>query len=272
MTQQYEFEEDDAPKPERKKFIPGLEQPAPPAPPAAAPGSPSPAARQPVAPPPAAAPVADQEAEDPDLKPGSRKDLWPCPHCGTKNKPGRTECRACGKSPSDAKAIPFWMRKSFLGGVAGGFCFFALLWVVTRADLSLKEPGKTSLDIGGKTTVERELAGKTFTPRGRISICGRIVASRATPGADGTTDVVVLLGKAGDEALSAAKPMFNNQRVDDIPPNGKVLHLITSEKLSLEQGAWISVVGDYGVLAEGALIAIDSGADEYTVAVEQLKQ
>lgn len=268
MTQQYEFEEDDAPKPERKKFIPGLDQPAPPAPPAAAdPQAPAPA--RPVAPPPA--PAQAQEADDPDLKPGSRKDLWPCPHCGTKNKPDRTSCRACGKAPDDAKDIPFWKKKPFLGGAAAGFAFFALLWFVTRADLSLKEPGKASIDIGGKTTVERELVGKTFTPRGRISICGRIVASRPTPNTDGTTDVIVVLGGASDSAVEEAKPVFNNDRIDEVPSGAQVLHLVTSEKLTLDRGAWISVVGDYGILADGAQL-VRSAEDGYTVAVEQLKQ
>ena len=273
MSQQYEFEEDEAPKPERKKFIPGLDQPVPAAPPAAAAppvaaGAPSSAVRQPVAAP--AAPA--QEGDDPDLKPGSRKDLWACPHCGTRNKPDRTQCRSCGKSPTDAKAIPFWKSKPFLGGIAGGFVAVVLLWAVTRPDLSLKEPGKASIDIGSAATAERELAGKTFTPRKRISICGRIVAGRPTPGADGATDVVVILGKASDEAVGEAKPAFNNQRIDDLPPGAQVLHLITGEKLSLERGAWISVVGDYGTLAENTFIVSDSGKDEYTVAVDHLKQ
>ena len=40
-----------------------------------------------------------EEADDPDLKPGSRKDLWICPHCGAGNRPNRDTCRSCGKSP-----------------------------------------------------------------------------------------------------------------------------------------------------------------------------
>ena len=288
MTQQpsYEFEEDDAPKPERKKFIPGLADaqvapaPAPiptapaPAVPASRPqpkpnlgsvGQPSPAPR-PSGPLPTPA-----EAEDPDLKPGSGKDLWACPHCGAKNKPSRTECRSCGKSPDAAKNRPFWLKPAFLGGAIGGFLVVILLWFVTRPDFSLKTPGKTALDLGGATSVERELVGKTFTPKGRISICGRIVGQRATPGTEGVQDVILLLGKATEAQVDAAAPTFNNERIDDVPSGAKILHLITKEKLDVTKGAWLSLVGDYGQLSDGAQL-VRSLEDGYTVAVEQIRQ
>ena len=269
MTQPpYEFEDDDAPKPERKRFIPGLEDAAAPAPastPAPAPASPRPG----LAPPPLPAPIA--EAEDQDIKPGSRKDLWACPHCGTKNKPDRTQCRGCGKAPSDASDVPFWKKKPFLLGVAGGFAAVLLLWLVTRPDLSLKAPGKASLNIGAATTVERELIGRTFTPHGRIAVCGRIVVSRPTPGTDGAQTVVLLLGKAREDELEAASPTFNNELIGNLPPKSEILHLITSAQLDLTKGAWLSVVGDYGELAEGALL-VKSATDGYTVAVDQVRQ
>ena len=283
MTQQpsYEFEEDDAPKPERRKFIPGLDDAPVASAPEPVPGAEAPASRpqtkpstgrsvRPASAPGPAAP-APAAAEDSDLKPGSGKDLWACPHCGAKNKPSRTECRSCGKSPDVARDRPFWLRPAFLGGAAGGFLLVMLLWMVTRPDFSLKTPGKTAFDLGSTTGSERELVGRTFTPKGRISICGRIVAQRATPGADGVQDVVLLLGQATEAEVDAAAPTFNNERIDDVPAGAKILHLITAEKLDLTKGAWLSLVGDYGQLSDGAQL-VRGAEDGYTVAVEQIRQ
>lgn len=290
MTQQpsYEFEEDDDHKPERKKFIPGLAD-APVVPvPVPNPAAPKPATGAPAshpqaksgagstawpssAPRPSAPLPAPAEAEDPDLKPGSGKDLWACPHCGTKNKPSRTECRSCGKSPDAAKDRPFWLKPAFLGGAVGGFLVVILLWFVTRPDFSLKTPGKTALDLGSAISSERELVGRTFTPKGRISICGRIVGQRATPGTEGVQDVILLLGKATEAQVDVAMPTFNNERIDEVPTGAKILHLITSEKLDLTKGAWLSLVGDYGQLSDGAQL-VRSAEDGYTVAVEQIRQ
>jgi hypothetical protein len=287
MTQQpsYEFEEDEAPKTERKKFIPGLDEGivaeggAPSSQPVqrqvAKPGTGNvtrPASAAIPRPAPAAPAAAPDQAEDPDLKPGTGKDLWACPHCGTKNKPSRSECRACGKSPDAARDKPFWQKPAFLGGVIGGFALVLLLWFATRPDLSLKAPGATAFDVGSAvTTAERELVGRTFAPRGRISICGRILAHRAAPNAEGVQDVVLLLGKATEAQVDAAGVIFNNERIDEVPAGAKVLHLITAEKLDVSKGAWLSLVGDYGILSDGAQL-IRSLEDGYTVAVEQTRQ
>jgi hypothetical protein len=290
MKQQpsYEFEEDDSPKPERKRFIPGLDdvQAAPlpvanapqpggaaaPAPraQAAAPGT-GPTAQKAAGPRPSVPAAVQPAADDADIKPGSGKDLWPCPHCGTKNKPSRTACRSCGKSPDAAKDRPFWFRPAFLGGVVGGFLVVLLLWFVTRPDFSLKTPGTTALDLGAAKGLERELVGLTFTPQGRISICGRIIGQRLAPGVDRVQDVILLLGKATEAEVDAAAPTFNQERIDDVPAGAKILHLITSEKLDLTKGAWLSLVGDYGQLSSGAQL-IRSTESGYTVAVEQIRQ
>src|SRR4051812_2013144 len=41
---------------------------------------------------------------DADVVPGQGKDLWTCPHCSARNKPGRDTCRSCGKTPDDEVA------------------------------------------------------------------------------------------------------------------------------------------------------------------------
>lgn len=287
MTQQptYEFEEDDAPKPERKAFIPGLEPLAPTAPAApagASAGGPptagapaAPVARSAPVPRPAAPPVAP-EADDPDLKPGSRKDLWPCPHCGTRNKPDRTNCRTCGKLPTDAKDTPAWQKPQVIAVAVGAVLVLFLIWLLTRPNLSMKPPGPSSVDSkvrrGSAQTLERELVGKTFTPKGRLAVTGRICASRPLPGADGVTTVVLLLGtNASDDGLAEAKVVFNGERVENLPPHAAVLNLITDTKLDLTPGAYLSVVGDYGQLADGAQL-VRSAEDGDSVAVEQLRQ
>ena len=275
-TPPYEFEEDEAPRPERKKFIPGLE-PAPQAAPvtapaaglAPAPAAPVPAARAPLAP---SAPPAD--ANDPDLKPGSRKDLWSCPHCGTGNRPDRTTCRACGKLPSDAKAKTWWQKPLNLAGIAGVVVFLALIWVITRPNLAFKPTGKARVDRGAAITQPRDLLGKTFTPRGRISACGRIVAARPLPGAEAATTVVLLISHTNTRDVDGADPQFNGNAVDNLPPKSVVLHLIPSEgaaKFNLTKGAWLSVVGDYGQFADGVIMLPATEVGE-VVAVEQFDQ
>jgi hypothetical protein len=275
-TPKYEFEEDEAPRPERKKFIPGLE-PLPPAEPAAGTpvaDAPLPPSAVPVSPVPAPQPApaaTPAEVNDPDLKPGSRKDLWSCPHCGTGNRPDRTTCRSCGKAPSDPRERAWWQKPVPLAAIAAVVIIAVVVWVLTRPDLSLKTPGKTRLDRGASTTQERELAGKTFTPKGRIAICGRVLLARPLAGADGVTTVVLLLGRAATSDVDAADPQFNGEIVDNLPAKSAVVHLITSEKPDLAKGAWLSVVGDYGQLAEGAQL-LRNAEIGYTVAVEQLKQ
>lgn len=272
----YEFEEDEAPKKERKAFIPGLEPLPPSGPPAAGPAGPAPAAAAvPKAAPVPAAPVASSEADDPDLKPGSRKDLWTCPHCQTRNKPDRTTCRECGKSPSDELEPAFYTKPAFKAAIAGAVVLVLLLWFVTRPNLSFKEPGAATIDRsvrkGSAAGGARDLAGGSFKPRGRLSVNGRICAVRPVPNADGVTTVVLLLGSAAaDDQLDGAAVSFNNQLIT-APSGAVILNLITKEPIIGTKGAWLSVVGDYGDLTlDGHSVGETVEGD--LVAVEQLKQ
>ena len=289
----YEFEEDEAPKPERKRFAPVPEPeavvaPTPLTPGSAAgasaartpgtgrsssPGAPAaPAARQ-------TAPTATQptaEADDPDLKPGSRKDLWACPHCGTGNKPERTTCRSCGKAPTDAKETPAWQQPKVIGAAIGGVVLLIFIWILMKPSLALKPPGAASIDSkirrGGAQTHARELVGKNFTPSGRLAVAGRICVARAMPGADGVITVVLLLGAgASDENLANAKVTFNNQLIDNLPDHAVVVNLITNDKLDTTPGKWLSIVGDYGDLSDPAQLVHTADQGD-TVALEQFLQ
>ena len=277
----YEFEEDEAPKKERKAFIPGLEPAIPPAVPSAAPvGSAGQAdpARGPVQTPkttPAAAPAPASETDDPELKPGSRKDLWACPHCETRNKPDRTTCRNCGKTPSDAPEPTIYTKPVFKMAIVGAVVLVVLLWLVTRPNLTFKPAGPATVDRsvrkGGAAGGARELVGKSFKPHGRLAVCGRICAVRSVPNIDGVTTVVLLLGSASaDDQLEQANVSFNNQLIV-APPGSVVLNLITTEKINGVKGTWLSVVGDYGDLLEDGR-SLGATIDGDLVAVDQLQQ
>ena len=279
----YEFEEDEAPKPERKRFAPVPEPEAAPAPapaaqvpvsaaPAAVPGAGRTAARQ-VAP---AAPQATAEADDPDLKPGSRKDLWSCPHCGTGNKPERTTCRSCGKAPTDAKETPAWQQPKVIGAAVGAVLLLMVIWILMKPSLALKPPGAASVDSkirrGGAQTHARELVGKTFTPSGRLAVSGRICMARPMPGVDGVTTVVLLLGAgASDENLANAKVTFNNQLIENLPDHAVIVNLIAADKLDTTSGKWLSIVGDYGDLSDPSQLVHTADQGD-TVAVDAIDQ
>ena len=276
----YEFEEDEAPKKERKAFIPGLE-PVVPAAASAVPAAPSDstgpaggAVRPPKTAPPAA-PAPASEADDPELKPGSRKDLWACPHCETRNKPDRTTCRNCGKTPADAPEPALHTKPVFKMAIAGAVVLLVLLWFVTRPNLSFKPAGPATVDRsvrkGGAAGGVRELVGKSFKPSGRLAVCGRICAVRSAPTIDGVTTVVLLLGSASaDDQLEQANVSFNNQLIV-APPGSVVLNLITAEKIIGAKGTWISIVGDYGdLLEEGRSLGATIDGD--LVAVDQIQQ
>lgn len=154
MSEDYEFEDDDAPKAAPKKsgggdFDPFADEDTGPSTPVAAP-------------PPQAAPAqapassgggfdafadggdaADPDAEsagDADIKPGQGKDLWLCPHCGAKNKPNRDTCRNCGKSPDDEVIIPLFSRPEVKIGLVAvvALVLVVLFFVMTAKDFSLR--------------------------------------------------------------------------------------------------------------------------------------
>lgn len=269
----YEFAEDDA-KPVVKKSVAPVHVP-PPAPvapvvtPAVRGSNPAPAAK------PSAPTEANSEDEDPDLKPGSRKDLWACPHCETRNKPQRTTCRSCGKSPADAVAAPWFLRPvtwiaavAVIGCVVGGV-------MAMRPDLTLKEPMATYLDkkvrLNSAPGPERQIDGRTFFPKGRLSVVGRVVISRPVSDVSHVTTVVLALGASGkDDAWHGVTVNFNGTRVDVSGGNGAVLHLVGDKLPDLTPGAWLSLVGEHGILADGItkFPALDDGL---TVVPEQFK-
>jgi hypothetical protein len=251
-------------------------KPAPRPVPAPAPAAPAPAAPAPApAPAPRPAPprpAAAAEPDDPELKPGSRKDLWNCPHCGAGNKPDRTTCRACGKSPDEPVVRPWSRNPVVLGGIAAAVVgVVAVLWLATRPDLSFRAPGPDGVDsaprtAGGAAGGDQDLSGgRRFEAKGRISVSGRVLAARPFPG--GGVSVALALGP------NAADPAFAGIAAEagpagfTVPDGTLVLHLVGTRERPV-RGAWLSVAGDRGVVTDQARIV---GGDGDAVMPERLE-
>jgi len=243
---QYEMDmgsEDEAPKP-KKAYVPPVEDA--PAPVAAAPVLGGRAK--------ATAPVPDT-VPDEDIKPGARKDLWACPHCGTKNQPQRTTCRSCGKSPDEEVVIPIHKKPAFLAGIAGAVVLLIVLIVaLSGADLSLREPSADAVDkklrLGSEHGEVRDVAGHQFTPNGTLAVVGRVAAVTQ---ANGITSVALALGKAAtdDETFNALSTSISDGRINNPPDPSELLHLVfPSTAPALSKGAWLSLVGERGELAD----------------------
>ena len=252
----YAFEEEDpAAEPARKRNPLAGSATAPTALPTQAA---APAVRPP--PPPAPDPV------DQDIKPGSAKDLWTCPHCGSGNKPQRTTCRSCGKSPTDAVAKPWFLRLPVLLGVPALLVLGGVAWKVTRPDLTAHPADAAHVDTsvrrGGGRQPDVTLGDRTFTPRQRLSVVGRVVAARSHPSVSGVTTVILALGAdAKDERFGQMSCTFNGDRAEVSGGRFVALHLLSTPTVPAA-GTYLSVCGRSGQLAEGmTLVSALEGDD-----------
>jgi hypothetical protein len=229
-------------------------------PPAAAPGkpgtnrvakAPAPAAAPPPPPPPADA--------DADLKPGSRKDLWKCPHCGAGNKPDRDTCRTCGKSPDEPVVIPWYKNNVIRAGILAviGLVIIGIV-MLTRVDVSLREPTLANVDkaprITGKGIASIDLGnGIKLEGERMISICGRVAAVGTGPG--GTQLVALALGAAAADEKPSAPPANGSFDVA-----GVVLACSAEDNFDPKPGQIISLTGVVGVLVkEGRIVDEPTG-------------
>ncbi|TVR45309.1 MAG: hypothetical protein EA402_04705 [Planctomycetota bacterium] len=136
----------------------------------------------------------DDEPDDAELKPGARKDLWICPHCGAGNRPGRDTCRTCGKSPDDPVAKP-WFKQSVVLAAAAGLLLVLVVVIsfATRTSYALRPANPESLDRDlrwdSSLNATLPLAEGEFQQRGRIAGLGRVVSAS---GGDGRWNVVLV--------------------------------------------------------------------------------
>ncbi len=227
---------------------------APVPPPPSAPGRP-PAERIASAP----APTAPAIDADADLKPGSRKDLWKCPHCGTGNKPDRTACRTCGKSPAEPVVIPWYKNNLVRAAILAAVCLLIIgVVLLTRVDLSLREPSLANVDkaprIAGTGIASIELGnGIKLEGERLISICGKVAA--VGPGPGRTLLVALALGAAAAEENPSATPVKGSFDVA-----GVVLACSAGDDFDPQAGQILSLTGVVGVLVkEGRMVGEPAG-------------
>ena len=250
-----------APAPAKPAFDPFAGVPvnasaAPVAPPPAKPGT-NRVAKAP-APAPASAPPPPADA-DADLKPGSRKDLWKCPHCGTGNKPDRTTCRSCGKSPDEPVVIAWYKNNVIRAAIMAGIGLIVIgVVLLTRVDVSLHEPTLANIDtkprIAGTGIASIDLgSGLRLEGEKQISVCGRVAAIGSGPG--GTILIALALGAAAQDDKPEATPANGSFEVA-----GVVLACSAPEDFAPKPGQILSLTGVVGVLVkEGRIVDEPAG-------------
>lgn len=231
--------------------LPGKATAAPASPAVAGPSKPAPSK-----------PAPSSEPDDPELVPGSRKDLWKCPHCGAGNRPERDTCRACGKHRDAPVAAKWYANPVMLGGVALALVALVALWVLTQPDFSLRPAGPQSLTgrtiIGGGGSDQGVGDGIQFHARGRIAWVGRVAATGSA--ASSTLAVYALAKDASDDAAFAefARSVVIEQGAVKIDPATAKRFAVFSCYLvqgaaAPEIGSYHSVVGDSGTLSQALL-------------------
>lgn len=230
--------------------------------------------------------------DDPDLKPGSRKDLWLCPHCGTGNKPDRSTCRTCAKRPDDPMIKPWFMQPQGLAGLAGGaLVVIGLLYLLLRSSsAAFIEPNYDRLDhamrtgtLAKKNREPVELAnGRKFFPKKQGAVLGRVVSTQPFEEVSGGISVLLAVGelaKEEDKCRDLATQVQWADQVSPVPGQGVgvdylFLRLIPAEGMSIakpDPGTLLSLEGDVGRLENdtGQLITERGGAKDEAMLVRQ---
>ncbi len=258
-----------APAPDKPAFDPFADaQPSPaPAPALAGPAGKPPTNRVAKTAPTAPAPVPAPSQDDPELKPGSRKDLWKCPHCGAGNKPDRTTCRTCGKSPDEPVVVPWYKNNIIRAGILAAIgVIIVVIVLLTRVDLSLREPSLANVDakprISGAAQGSIDLgSGLRFEGERQISVCGRVAA--IGPGPGGTLLVALALGPAAADEKPVATAITGGFEVA-----GVVLACHAADSFDPKPGQIISLTGATGVLVKDGRM-VDNEAGVIPVAIEE---
>ena len=217
---------------------------------------------------------------DADIRPGTAKDLWMCPHCGAKNKPGRETCRECRKDPSDPVEIPWFKKPLVIGPVVGGVILVVMLltWLAS-ADLGLHAAGvpDSKVRYAGTTHQELELGeSRKFSVKKSAAVSGRVIFTSDYAAAPWLTVVVLGLGKeASDDAtFSKWTAEYDGEGFTVNASRFTILFLMfDSNKPTLKAGNYLSVVGSAGVAEQDSRIVLGTEkANCWTIKVEQMEQ
>ena len=206
----------------------------------------------PAAKPTAASQAAAADAEA-DIKPGMAKDLWPCPHCGTKNKPNRDSCRECGKRPSDPVVVPWHQPLGVRLGIAAGAVavFVLLVWLLFGGSVALVPADVDHIDraprVGGSPGAEVQLdGGQTFIPKRKFAVCGRVLL--VNPPLNGLTSVVLALGEDGkaEDVATTTQVDLSSSEVTTSPERRVTVLNVFGNVPTFTKGAIVSLLGDVG--------------------------
>lgn len=234
----------------------------------------------------AAAAVADDSA------PERRDDLWPCPHCGTKNKPDRNVCRACGKSPDEAVDIPLTKKPWFIPAVVGVVLVLVwMLWSSGQPTFELVAPGPKAVDsaarVGGDPGRQFEaVEGKGFHPVAQIAVSGRVLKLETRGNAVPVRSVYLALADDGsqlaaDDVWASLSVKDDRSRVLTLAMDGSnnpdgfgfaALHVVDpdGELDDLQTGDWLSITGVHGEV-DGFNIGYELRRREYIVAMKAFR-
>ncbi len=220
----------------------------------------------------------DEDAVDPNLKPGHAKDLWKCPHCGAGNKPGRDTCRSCGKQQDEEVVVPFLEKPGVKPGLLAAIVIIVALVLMNAlsVDWSLRVPSAANCDA----SITQEQAGgadisldngTTFTVAGRIAFCGRIESAGSHKG-NRYIKVIVDTHAADDSWFKNAKIDAKKDTVvyktNPTPAPFAVVTLLPAEGGSIpacSKGAWVSVSAPYG---SSDKLESDPSRSRFIVAIE----
>ena len=217
---------------------------------------------------------------DADIRPGTAKDLWMCPHCGAKNKPGRETCRECRKDPGEPVAIPWFKKPLVIGPVVGGVILVVMLltWLAS-ADLGLHPAGVPDNKVrsAGITHQQIDLGEtRTLSVKKSAAVSGRVIFTSDYGIAPWLTAVVLGLGKdaSNDAVFSTWTAEFEGRGFEVKAPRYATLFLIfDGNKPILKAGDYLSVVGTAGVAEQDSSIVLGTdNANCWTIKVEQIQQ
>ncbi len=210
----------------------------------------------------ASRPLPPTQQSEEDVKPGARKDLWKCPHCGAGNRPDRDTCRSCSKSKHDLVVIP-WQRKPVVWIGVGLIAVLVIggLVLSSRVDLSLRDPDVAHADtrprIGGSSSGSYDLlAGIRLDVDRCISVCGRIAGLGTGPG--GIRTIALALGTSARDAQITAMPGTHGGFTFEAPAQGVVLACVFKDPADVKKlvvGSVLSLVGETGsLLSAGSFV------------------
>jgi ribosomal protein L40E len=207
------------------------------------------------------APVEDALSDNEDAK-GRRKDLWNCPHCGAGNQPKRTECRMCGKKPTD-RVVPWYEKnaKMLISGLAVALVVAALVFWLMKPSMSFKTPSlkniSNSISLGtGGTSSTTDLG--EFVSEGKLSICGRLVRFEAASAERGPRVLLAMGPNARDTSMKLKVVEDRVMATTEMSPEGfaidsALIEIVgfsgeKSELAGLKPGMVVSVTGTFGTI------------------------